>query len=112
MRNHITLIAVVTLIAVLSFAATLMAGGTQTFSGIISDDMCGRKHTMMPGRPDSECIRACVKSGSKYSLLVRDKVYRLTGDTKRFDQLAGTKVTVTGSINGTTIAVTNIAEAR
>jgi hypothetical protein len=36
---------------------------TQMLTGVVTDEMCGNKHTMMPGTPDSECIRACIKAG-------------------------------------------------
>ncbi len=92
--------------------ATLASAATQTLTGVITDDMCGKKHTMMPGKADSECIRACVKAGSKYALLVGDKVYTLKGDAKQFDQLAGKKVKVSGDVTGTTVAVNSIAAAK
>ena len=50
-----------------------MAANT-TFVGTISDDMCGRKHTMLPGKSDAECVRACVKAGAKYALVTSDKI--------------------------------------
>lgn len=92
--------------------ASFALAGTESFTGIVTEDMCGKKHTMMPGKPDSECIRACVKANAKYALVVGDKLYRLTGDTKQIDQLAGKKVKVTGDLTGTTLAVHNIAEAK
>jgi len=73
--------------------------------------MCGKKHTMMPGKPDSECIRACVKAGSKYALLVGDKIYALNGDAKQIDHFAGKKVKVAGDVSGTTITLASITEA-
>ncbi len=92
--------------------ANLATAATQTLTGVITDDMCGKKHTMMPGKPDSECIRACVKAGSKYALLVGDKVYTLTGDTKQLDQLAGKKVKVAGDVTGNKMAVKAIGETK
>jgi hypothetical protein len=93
-------------------SATLALGATQTLTGVVTDDMCGKTHTMMPGKPDSECIRACAKAGSKYALLVGDKLYTLKGDAKQLDQLAGKKVRVSGETNGTTVAVSSIAEVK
>ncbi len=92
--------------------ATLASAAPQTLTGVVTDDMCGKKHTMMPGKPDSECIRECVKAGSKYALLVGDKVYTLKGDAKQFDQLAGKKVKVSGDLNGTALAVNSITAAK
>jgi hypothetical protein len=82
----------------------------QTFVGAVTDTMCGKKH-MMPGKSDAECIRECVKAGSKYALLVGDKVYTLSGDTKQIEKLAGKKVKVTGEVKAATIAVNSIAES-
>jgi hypothetical protein len=91
-------------------AVNLAMAATQTLTGVINDDMCGKKHTMMPGKPDSECIRACVKAGSKYALQVGEKVYTLTGDGRQFDRLAGKKVKVSGEVTGNTVAVKAIGE--
>ena len=49
------------------------AGKTQTMTGQVSDAMCGAKHQM--GTP-ADCARSCVKHGSKYALVVGDKVAR------------------------------------
>ncbi len=92
--------------------ATIATAAPQTLTGVVTDDMCGKKHTMMPGKPDSECIRECVKAGSKYALLVGDKVYTLKGDAKQFDQLAGKKVKVSGDVTGTTLAVSSITATK
>ncbi|MFB3815586.1 MAG: hypothetical protein ACE14L_15895 [Terriglobales bacterium] len=100
------------LLTVLLLMASVAVAAPQTLTGVVTDDMCGKKHTMMPGKPDSECIRACVKAGSKYALLSGDKVYVLKGDAKQFDQLAGKKVKVAGDVTGTTVAVSSIAEAK
>ncbi len=92
------------------FSSLALMAAPQIFTGVVTDDMCGKKHTMMPGKPDSECVRACVKAGSKYALLVGDKVYALSGDARSLDALAGKKAKVAGELKGNTIAVTSIAE--
>ncbi len=97
------------LLALFLLASVGLMAAPQTFSGVVTDEMCGKKHTMMPGKPDSECVRACVKAGSKYALLVGDKVYTLSGDPKSFDALAGKKAKVTGEVKGNTINVASIA---
>jgi hypothetical protein len=53
----------------------LAAGSTKTFTGKVSDTMCGAKHH--EGIPPADCVRACVKHGAKYALVVGDKVYTL-----------------------------------
>jgi hypothetical protein len=84
----------------------------QTLTGVVTDNMCNKKHTMMPGKPDSECVRACVKAGSNYALLVGGKVFILKGDAKQLDQFAGRKVKVSGDVIGTTLTVSSMAEAK
>ena len=86
------------------------AGGKQTFTGEVSDAMCGRNH--MEGAP-AECTRTCVSHGSRYALVAGDKIYTLNTTDKTalamLDQQAGKKVTVTGVLNGDTIDVNSIA---
>ncbi len=56
------------------------AAKAETFTGTVSDAMCGAKH-MMEG-DDAACLRACVQKGSKYALVVGSKVYTLDIKTK------------------------------
>jgi hypothetical protein len=81
---------------------------TQTFTGVVSDNMCGKQHMMKHTHP-AQCARACVKSGSDYALVVGDKVYTLKGDKSQIDKFAGEKATVTGKANGEIIAVSAIS---
>jgi hypothetical protein len=84
----------------------------QTFTGQVSDAACGAKHAMMPG-DDADCTRACVRKGSKYALVVGDKVYVLDTQDRAaldaLDKLAGQKAKVTGEPQGDTIAVSSVA---
>jgi hypothetical protein len=95
----------------LATVPALGAGKSQTLTGEVSDAMCGAKHEM-PGNP-AECTRACMKHGSKYALVVGDKVYTLeTSDKAALDKLndlAGAKAKVTGDVDGTTITVKSVA---
>src|SRR5277367_3768406 len=95
----------------LAVIPALAAGKNQTLTGEVSDAMCGVKHEM-PGKA-SDCTRACVKHGSKYALVVGDKVYTLeTSDKAALDKLndlAGAKAKVTGDVDGTTITVKSVA---
>ncbi len=89
----------------------LAAGKSRTLTGEVSDAMCGAKHEM-PGSA-GECTRGCMKHGSKYALVVGDKVYTLeTSDKTALDKLndlAGAKARVTGEVDGTTINVKSVA---
>ncbi len=86
------------------------AAGKQTFTGEVGDAMCGRQH--MEGTP-AECTRACVSKGSKFALVVGDKVYILDTTDKTalatLDKQAGKNATVTGTLNGDTIEVSSVA---
>jgi hypothetical protein len=83
------------------------AAKAESFTGTISDAMCGAKH-MMAG-DDAACLRACVQKGSKYALVVGDKVYTLeTKDKATLEQLE----TVKGEANGETIAVSSVTAAK
>src|ERR1700738_1402446 len=95
----------VTLASVMLAAALIpasFAANPQTFTGTVSDAMCGAKH-MMQG-DDAACLRACVQKGSKYALVVGDKVYTLdTSDQAALDnlsKLAWEEAKVTGTANG------------
>jgi hypothetical protein len=87
------------------------AGGKRTFTGEVGDAMCGRKH--MEGEPAAECTRACVVHGSKYVLIVDDKIYILETSDKTalatLDQQAGKKASVVGTLNDTTVEVSSVA---
>ncbi len=102
--------ALLTAILVFGMAASVAAAKSSTFTGTVSDSMCGAKHAM-PG-DDAGCTRACVSKGSKYALVVGDKVYTLdTSDKQALDTLykqAGAKVTVTGTEQDNTITVRSV----
>ena len=85
------------------------AGRKQTFTGEVGDAMCGRKH--MEGTA-AECTRTCVARGSKFALVVGDKIYTLEttdqGALATLDKQAGKNATVTGVLNGDTIEVGSV----
>ncbi len=92
-----------------------MAAGKQTLTGEVGDAMCGIKHMEGEGTP-AECTRSCVAHGSKYALVVGDKIYALNTSDKAvlavLDQQAGKKATITGTVNGTDIDVSNAVAAK
>jgi hypothetical protein len=94
--------------------ASFAAAKLQTFTGTVSDAMCGAKH-MMPG-DDAACLRACVQKGSNYALVVGPKVYTLDVKDKALldalDKLAAAKATVKGQANGDTIEVSSVTAAK
>jgi hypothetical protein len=108
-KNWLSFFAALMLFSSLAVAQTSSDKGSskeQSLTGVVSDAMCGAKH-MMPGDAAS-CTRACVKQGSKYALVVGDKVYTLTGHSEELDKLAGQQATVTGKVNGDKVDVTSV----
>jgi hypothetical protein len=97
----------------LAAGISLAAAKTQTFTGEVSDAMCGAKH-MMANKAD--CTRACVGKGSNYALVVGDKVYTLHATDKaalnELNTLAGEQAKVTGTANGDTIEVSKVAATK
>jgi hypothetical protein len=95
-------------------ASSASAAKPQTFTGTVGDAVCGAKHTM--DGDELSCLRTCIQRGSKYDLVVGDKVYVL--DTKdesssgALDKLAGQNATVKGEVNGDAIEVKSVAAAR
>ncbi|HEV3510314.1 MAG TPA: hypothetical protein VGS05_01335 [Candidatus Sulfotelmatobacter sp.] len=92
--------------------STAFAAGSKTFTGTVSDSMCGAKHVMDDA---AACTRACVSKGSKYALVVGDKVYTLETSNKTalatLDKQAGAKATVTGTEKDNTITVNSVKAA-
>ena len=102
----------ISLAAVLA-ATSAFAAKIQTFTGTVGDAVCGAKHTM--DGDEVSCLRKCVQRGSKYDLVVGDKVYVLEIKDKSladtFDKLAGQQAKVKGESNGDTIEVESVAAA-
>ena len=92
-------------------ASSAFAAKGKPLTGTVSDSMCGAKHEM-PG-DDAACTRACVSKGSKYALVVGDKVYTLDTNDKTaletLDKQAGAKATVTGTVNGDVLEVSSVS---
>ena len=97
------------------FAALVLAlGGTvavaqqqQTFTGTLTDSMCGTSH-MAKDKTPAECTRMCVKDRMKYALAVDKKLYTLAGHEAELSKLAGQKVTVKGTTKDDTITVQSV----
>lgn len=110
---------VMTALSALAICATLGAAPA-SFIGKVTDANCGAKHSMK-GLSEAECTRACVKNGTPYAIVVRDKagkdvVYTLSGEDKaalaELDKLAGKNAKVSGTLTGTTITVTKVEAAK
>ncbi len=95
------------LLTLLSVA--LLAAADRTFTGVITDTMCGKSHEMMGNQPADKCVAMCVKGSSQYALYDGKTVYALS-DQKSAARFAGKPVKITGSLNdkSRTIKVTTI----
>jgi hypothetical protein len=80
-------------------ALTVVAADQQTFSGLITDTMCGKAHGMVAGQPDDKCIAMCVKrTSSQYALYDGKTVLKLS-DQKTPAKFAARRVKVAGTLN-------------
>ena len=111
------------LMLMLPFSAT---AATKTWTGTISDSMCGATHKMakeheekgeVTKQPvskeekDRECTLACAKSGGKYVFVSKGKVFQIANqDFAGLEEHAGHAVKLTGDLtsDGKTITVSNI----
>jgi hypothetical protein len=75
------------------------AASAATFTGVITDTMCGLDHSHMGAKDNAKCVRDCVKSGTKYKYALHDgkKMYVLS-DQQTPEQFAAQKVKVTGTL--------------
>ena len=91
----------------LAFVLSMFAAQT-TVTGVITDNMCTRKH-MMPGKTNADCVRACIEHGADYVLVTNGKTLELKGDKKQLSNYAGKKATLTGNLNGNTLQVSSVS---
>ena len=96
--------------AFIVFTATLaMASADQTWSGLISDKMCGADHRAMDSKlSDRDCTLACSKDGTPYVLVSGDKMYQLSGHDADLKTHAGHSVKISGELKGNTIRVSKV----
>lgn len=55
------------------------ADAPQTFTGVITDTLCGAGHAMMKAQSDAACVKLCVKGSGQYALFDGHNVLKLTG---------------------------------
>ena len=84
-------------LCLLFFTVQLCVNAAETFTGVITDTMCGAKpHTMMKGHTDPECIRMCVKGPYTLALSDGTNVIKLS-DQKVAAKYAAQRVNVAGT---------------
>src|SRR2546423_8023467 len=95
-------------------AASTLFAAPKTWTGKISDSMCGATHKVAAehgakAMSARDCTLACVKNGGKYVFVQNGKVYNI--DNQDFGDLqahAGHTVRLTGDMKGDTITVSKI----
>ena len=91
------------------FATLAIAAKAETFTGVITDTMCGANHNMMKGHPADQCVKICSKGQYSYALYDGSNVFKLS-DQKTPAKFAAQKVKVTGTLDpkNNTIKVSSI----
>jgi len=111
MKRRAIFLAVLGPVFLAGVIVTAAHAANTTLAGKVSDAMCGASH-MMAGS-EAACAHECVKGGSKYALVVGDKVYTLeTSDKATLDklgELAGSNARVTGEVKGDSIVVKSVS---
>ena len=102
---------------VFAAAAMAFAAAPQTFSGLITDNMCDTgDHKDMKMGTDPKCVVACVKSmNGKYVLYdAKAKKSYVLSDHKTPEKFAAKKVTVVGTLDaeGKNLKVDSIAAVK
>jgi len=103
-------------LSLLAAAALAAAPDKQTFTGVITDDMCAQAdHSRMQmGPTDAECTLACIDvHGASYVLYDGRESYKLS-DQKTPERFAAKKVSVVGTLDKktNTIQVDSITTAK
>ena len=99
--------------------AMLIAGSAsaaeKTWTGKISDSMCGATHMKMSAEhgktkmSDRDCTMACIKEGGKYVFVSAGKVYKIENqDFGSLAEHAGHTVKMTGEMTGDSLKVSKI----
>ena len=108
-------LAILCLGASLAVPSAFAGDQSQDFTGRVTDAMCGAAQHNMVGK-GADCIRGCIRRGSRYAMVVGDKVYALDTDDKsalaKLDKVADHQATVTGQVKGNVITVASVAEAK
>jgi hypothetical protein len=89
------------LIAIAAVSAAMTFGaGKQTFTGVITDNMCAdANHADMKMGDDAKCVTECVKSMSGQYVLFDGKQTYTLSDQKTPEKFAAKKVKVTGTLD-------------
>ena len=86
----------------------------ETWTGQISDAMCGKSHEMGTKKmSDKECTLMCAKGDGSYVLVADGKVFKIANPkVKGLEEHAGETVKLTGTVKGDAITVASIEPAK
>ena len=79
----------------ISLAGALLGAAPQTYTGVITDTLCGAQHNMK-GHSDADCVKMCVKGSREYALFDGRGVLKLS-DQKLPAKFLAQRVKVTGT---------------
>jgi len=95
--------------------ASFTSAADTTWTGRISDSMCGASHAKMEAAHTGskltahDCTNACVKAGAQYVFVTGGKVYSIANqDLADLQTHAGQTVRLTGALSGDAITVSKI----
>ena len=97
----------------LILTALATAAADQTWTGTISDSICGANHKpkTQQGKTlsDRDCALACTKDqNAKFVFITAGKAYKISNKGS-FEEFAGYTVTITGELIGDTISVRRLS---
>jgi len=94
-----------TVLAVLA-AGMAVSAMAADFTGYIIDQNCASKKAMLG---NVACAQACIKKGSPAVLVTDDGTIYKIADQDKVKELAGKKVTISGTMKADTISVDSVA---
>jgi hypothetical protein len=108
------IVAVVALTSAFALAEDLQTAAKQNLTGTVTcEGRINHRYTCQRNQTQQTCTLDCVQQGSRFALVVGDKVYLLEGDNHELETYAGGKATVTGvGVNDRAIEVETASSAR
>ena len=77
--------------------AVIGADAPRTFTGVITDTLCGAHHNMKD-HSDADCVKMCVKGSGQYALFDGENVFMLS-DQKNPAKFGAQRVKITGTLD-------------
>jgi hypothetical protein len=89
------------ILALLAFGASFAPQKSQTFTGTITDDACGKGgHAQMRmGPTDADCTNACVSAHGTAYALTDGKALYLLKSREKLEKFAAQKVSIVGTLD-------------